>query len=450
MNRLLTVLILLVATGLAATVISLRSCARAGREDGFVFSADPARVRQINLRAGAERFSLARAGGNWEVREGDFEDLADSAQAEAVLALATRLVAYDRIPEVRDRDQLGEFGLRSSKRWIELEGDRKIRLLLGKEAAAEGRIYARIDGENDVYLIDDAIVRFTEKPLREFRDRRLTRVLPSQVDRFSISGQSGEIEIARKPSGWEILKPLSAPADAVEVEKFLARLLSLDVLGFVGPDSGNIGLYGLADGRNQAALYVEGRERPMVLRFGSPDAEHPGEVFAQFTPRDTVVRLPEAARAALDARPDTFRDRRIFPVNPDIVDLIRISSDGREVSLRRDGEKWALTESGGAARAASEAAVARLFDVLATPSVLEFSAAPPPADPPSRSVGFYSVLTENSAEENAGEHPVAKVIFYPPAGGRSLCVVEGQSGGLLVPEALAAGISADPAKWVAP
>ncbi len=453
MNRAATVLALLLALAAVAAAISLRACKPdSPGKDGLVLDLDPAGVRIIKIQSGNKPFELRRKGARWEFRANKVRDAANPALAEEVLRAATSLAALDHIPaaDIRDKEVLSDFGVRSPKRWIEFSsGSRTTRLLIGKNAAFEGRIYVRVDGAPDVFVTEEALARVVDLEPDKFRDNILSRLEPDQVHRLILRIQpDAEIELQRDASGWKITKPLTAQADEEVVRKYLISLLQLPIEGIVSDDSGDLGIFGIKEGLREIAFYAEGRETPLVLRLGAADTSAPKTLLAQFTGRDIVARVPAQVAGLLDVTPDTFRDRRLLPLNPDLVDLIRISGPESEAPLeiRRSADGWVL---GGAERKpVSPTAVQRLFDGLATLRVSEFLRKDPP--PASRVIRFYSVLSENTPEESAGEQLVASLEIGEPAEGEVEIKVSGAPGAVKVPDALLQWILADPETWQLP
>ena len=449
MSRWLTPVMLLIAGLCVAAVITLKTCVgpRAGR-DGFVLSLDPSGVNGIRIGNGGEIFELKRKGSGWQIEGGKLRDRADPAVVAELLKEAATLIYYDRISsgEVRSRDELSRFGLKSPKRWVEFEDHGRHKIFFGNESVVEGRIYALLEGSNDVFLVDDKLAGLVSAGLDKLRDLRLTDLASGQVDRVIVRREEGEMDIVRGPEGWRVVKPFSAAADETRVLEFLDSLLGLKISGFAGDDTGDLGVHGIEEGKSEIALYVEGRSRPLLLRFG---ARKGGEILAQFTPRDSVIRLPEATFDMVSAQPDQFRDRRLMPLNLDTIDLIRIGSPDSSFDLQRDGERWRVVASDGS-RPASQAALQRMITALGETRVAQFLGQSPPTEPPVRTVSFFSILSENTPEARAGEHPVAGISLWPNGEGGVIAAIDGSGGTVVVQEDLPSAIPTGPSDWSLP
>lgn len=452
MNRALTFVTVFLALAAVATAISLRSCLPSrSAEDGFVLNLRPPEVRVIRIQSAGELTELKRKGAAWQFLSGEVKDAGNSQVAEDILKTASLLMYHDKIPasEIQDRDQLSEFGLRSPKRWIEFVGQKTAKLFLGKDSAFEGRMYARLDGSNDIFVIDKSLNTFVDSEPAKFRDTILVGMNTTQVDRVIIRGsKGGETEVVRTPSGWDIVKPLAAPADTTFVERYLMSLLGIPVLAIVADDSGDLGVHGITEGKFEIAFFVEGRQNPLVIRFGYLPEAWPETVLAQFTGRDFIARLPVSARGLLEVGPDDFRDRRLLPIDGDLVDLIRVTdSSGQSFDIRRSLDGW-QTLRDGTLVPVSGAAVETLITAFAQTLTTGFLGREP--DSVTQKIEFLSVLSENTPETTAGEQLVGGVVFGVEVEGGLEAGILGRAGGVIVPAAIRGAIPPDQSAWCLP
>jgi hypothetical protein len=184
--------------------------------------------------------------------------------------------------------------------------------------------------------VSDELLKLAFRDVADFRDHRLTDLSSDQVDRVIVRRQGGEIELSRDATGWQIVKPLRALADEQKVDDFLKQLLAQRIIEFVAEDPGDLSIYGIAEGRDEITFYAEGSGNPQTLRLGTDKS---GTLFGQFTTRDSVYRLPPETWQLLQINPEVLRDRRLLPLNLDIVDMIRIRTPVREFSLRRKRDR---------------------------------------------------------------------------------------------------------------
>ncbi|HEU4677969.1 MAG TPA: DUF4340 domain-containing protein [Terrimicrobiaceae bacterium] len=453
--------ILLCALALAAVIFlaiyepltrSTRENAEAARK-GLVLNLDPSKVRNIRISTGVSQFDIKRVGNGWQLGTKP-KDRADSAMVEQLLKLAAEMRYFDRIAdsEIKSSSDLSTYSLRSAKRSIEFDGDEKLVLFFGKDAVSEERIYVRTDRSRDVFVVSDQLLKLAFRDAADFRDRRLTDLSPDQIDRVVVRRPDGEIELLRNASGWQITKPLHTLADERRVESFLKKLLDLRILQFVADDSGDLGVYGIAEGRDEISVYAEGSDRHQTLRLGTDKS---GTLYGQFTARDSVYRLPPETAELLRVSPDDLRDRRLLPLNLDMVDAIRIRTPAREFALRRQGDGW-VVKDGDSERPASGAAVQALADAVSTAEVSDYNAVSEDQiasfglESPQCQVAFFSVLSENTPEARAGEQIVGSLTIGKSDHGRVFVRVGETPEVLSVPETIMNAVPLDPSGWIAP
>jgi hypothetical protein len=459
MSRLKTVLLCVLAAAAVAFLAIYEPLTRSTREglaaqrNGLVLDLDPAKVREIRIATGVNKFDIKRSGNGWQLGTKP-KDRADSALVDRMLNAAAGMRYFDRIDakEFKAETALSNYGLRNPKRTIEFDGEQITTLYLGKDAASEERIYVRTSDSRDVFLVSDELLKLAFRDPSDYRDRRLSDLTPDQVDRVIIRTQGGEIELVRDATGWRIVKPLHALADEVRVENFLKQLLGQRIVQFVAEDSGDLSVYGIREGNDEIAFYAEGSGRHQTLRLGTDKS---GTLFGQFTARNSVYRLPAESLKLLRMSPDALRDRRLLPLNLDIVDLIRIRTPAKTFSLRRSEDGW-VVKDGSLERPARAAAVQALADALSRARVLAYDTVSDGKlaifglDRPRCIVSFVAVLSENTPETRAGEQLIASVAIGNSEKGRLFLRIGERPEVLTVSEDILNALPLDSAEWISP
>jgi len=459
MSRGWTIFLCIVAVGAITFLAIYEPLTRSTREKtqlsqgGRVLDFDPAGVREFRITSPSEELFIKRRGNGWRI-EGDDKDRANPALIRDVLKLAANLPYSDRIDgrEFRSDDDLGDYGLKKPKRKIQISGDQDMTLLVGKDAAGDGKIYVRRGSDRDVYVIDDDILKLAFQDAQKFRDPRLTDLEADQVDRVIIRRPDGQIELTQDARGWRMVKPLNAPADQTAVDAFLNTLLGLTIREVLNDDSGDLSRYGIVEGTNEISFYAEGKERHQTLRIGQATQD---SVIAEFTARDSVFRLPPETVKLLNVTTDALRDHRLFPINIDLVDRIRITFPGQTLELHRSGDDWQI-KTGTESRPASTQAVRALVDAISSAKVSEYvltsadKLATYQLAPPRIRVEFLSVLSENTPETTAGERNIATISFGAEQNGQILTRLNDSLEAAKVPASILNAVPSDPRDWQAP
>lgn len=460
MSRATTIFLLVLAVAAVVFLAIYEPLTRPARDHaaavaaGYVLRLDPDKVRSIRISTGEKVLEVRRRGNGWQLGTKS-KDRADAALVNQLLRTAAELTYFDQIQgrELTD-EALAEFALRKPKRKIEFEGADmdKVTLFFGRDAAGEKRLYVRTERAPDVFVVSDEILQAAFRDTADFRDRRLTDLNPGQIDRVIIRREGGEIELQNDPAGWQITRPLHTRADARKVQAYLDQLLGLRIVEYIADDTGDLGIYGLTEGRDEITFFAEGSSRPQTLRLGE---ERDGGRFGQFTARDSVYRLPVESGGFLRVNPDDLRDRRLLVLNPDVVDRIRIRSQDREFTIRRAASGWEVQE-GDSVRPASEAAVLAMWDALAKTEAIAYTpvAGSKPGefalDPPLLTVDLVSVLSENTPEAPAGEQLLASLALGQAANGMVYARLDDSPEVATLPPEVLNGFPRDPGLWVLP
>lgn len=451
MSRGATVFLLLAAVAVvifAAIFVPLRK--NTGKPVGSaLFDFDPDDISQIKITNGDEAFELRRTEDGWFIGP-EPKDRASVDAVRRIIEAARRTPVLDRIDarELGDRDKLSIYGLKKSRVQFDFKGDRDLPLLIGKDAVDESRSYVRFEDSRDIYLIPDELVNMILSSPQDFRDRMPFRLRPDRIDRVTIKRPSGEIELKREASGWQIMKPLSTRASTSAVEDLLGKLVKTRIEGFeVAADPGTMGF---SEPAAEVQLYGEGERVPESIQVGT-DAPQ-GGVFARLEPRGVTVRLPASIHETLALDLNTLRDNSLARINPDLVDLIRVKTPDSSFTLKRKGNGWVIGD-----KRASGAAVQRLVDALALVKAVTFEPSTVAVlektglSNPSLTVEFFAVVSENTPETTAGEQLVAGLKFGQKQEDGLLPVLNSGSPEVaFVPEKILEAIPLQESAWQAP
>jgi hypothetical protein len=146
----------------------------------------------------------------------------------------------------------------------------------------------------------------------------------------------------------------------------------------------------------------------------------------------------------LSVSPEELRDRSLGYVDIDTVDRIRIESDGKSVTLQREGAEW-VGDADETKR--SQADVEKLATVFNEAKVGGFRTAAGADETglsvPAQRITFYAWLSENTAEDAAGVHVIAGAELgnAAPDGGIYARSAAGEET-VTVPEALSEAVRA--------
>jgi len=410
MNRAATIFLFLLAAGLVVFVATTQrwrfSLERTIQPGSALFDFDPADIRFIQIKNGDQSFRIQPGDDGW-ILDAATRDTASPEGVAAIFRAALETPVLDRIDasEIQTDENLAAYGVRKSSLQLDFKGDRPLALLFGKTGADGNRTYVAFENSKTVYLIPDHLGRLISSPPDAFRDKRLAVFDPERVRRIEIRRGLSTLELENKGRGWRIVKPLDTAADDVAVRTLLETWSNARLASFEIPAAAPQAASQPAETGAEIRIFSEGSDTPQVVSFGEslPD----GLVAAKIQPRNITIAIPAELEKSTALDLDKLRDRSLVRLNPDLVDLIRWHDGGSKTEIRRHEGRWS-------------GAVERFFQILTATKSSRYAPATPAelaaADlvtPPSR-LEFLSVLSENTPEALAGEHPVLSIAIGAP------------------------------------
>ena len=457
MNTKITLLLLAIVGGLLGFIFlyekDLPKSWQSGTREHFMLLFDRNSVEGIVLTSNEDQVELRKHGNQW-MMEAPVKDRADQNAVAEILARCESLQKEPVAEGRADKKLMKTFGVSKSAIRLKLLGEEMPpELLIGKETAVEGKVYARLEGSNNVSVVSSELRNLIVRKPDEFRDHRLADFDSTGVTQAAVKTAVGEIELTRQSGRWGLSKPLTARADDGKVAAFLESVLGTQITAFQPDHSANLNSYGLSEPRGTVTFATTGRSQPVVLELGARD-EKTGGVYARLSTRGAVFLLPKESENILKLVPNDLRDRRLMRINLDLVDRITLRGAGKPpLVLQRAQEDWMVRAETPAPRPANAAKVMQLVKELQTRPVAAFvtdvasDLAKYGFDAPQLRVTFSSYASENTAETQAGEAPILTLAFGKTEGDLVYARVEDEPFIVSVNRSLLDEISVDPVLW---
>jgi hypothetical protein len=442
----------------------------AKRQAGNVVNFERDNLEGIVIQNGDDRIELRKQDQKWRL-EAPFKDQADRGAVENLITDLDSWQKFDSIPAseiAKDKNKLDEFGLSKGKLKLKLLGkDAPPEITFGNDAALQGKMYVRVGEGNDVFIAAQSVRNDIAKKPEDFRDKKLTDLVATQITRALLKTAAGEMEAARKGDHWEIIKPLHARGDDQKIVDLLAQVTTAQIQQFVAEDRGDLRPYGLAEPRGSITLFAgddksasrtdpSRGENGQTLQIGGPAAgtgeKEKDQVYVRFTARNAVYTLPKKIEELLAVKPADLRDRHLVRIDPNILDRVTIDAAGKgKTVLGRKDEAWTIVSRND--QPANSGEVTRMLDLIQAEQVTRFVedvASDLPKyglDKPRLQVTFSSFSSENTAETTAGEHPFATVAFGKVEGGDVFARLGDEPFIVAVRQRLLDDIFPDPLQW---
>ncbi|MCR5750936.1 MAG: DUF4340 domain-containing protein [Kiritimatiellae bacterium] len=190
------------------------------------------------------------------------------------------------------------------------------------------------------------------------------------ASKVTISRAGEQPIVLERTDRWALVEPFAGKVD----QQVVLRLL--DALSFTAVEDALSDLELLRLGRTRddfalaepaLSVAVEDGEKSLSVSFGSATPSSNG-VYAAVSGSDVVLVVPSSVRAAADLRAEAFRERDIFPYEPDFVtgfDLKR--ADSTLLVFTRDGDGWRVGDN-----TASASKVKEFLALVVDASAMDF------------------------------------------------------------------------------
>jgi hypothetical protein len=427
----------------------------ANRRAQNVINFERDKIDGLVIQNGEERIELKRADKKWRL-ESPVKDLADGSTVDSLLFdledwKKDATISGKEIEA--DKSRMAEYGVAKAKLRLKLQGaNAPPEILFGNNAALEGKTYVRLENSKDVFLAAQSIKNQISKKPEDFRDRKLTDTIATQVTRLSLKTAAGEMELQKQGDHWQIVKPLRARADDQKVNDLIAQITTSRIAQFVADDAGDLHPYGLTEPRGTVTIFTADDKQGQILQIGGVPEKQKDQVFVRFAPRKFVYTLPNKIETILSTKPNDLRDRHLVRFDQNQLDRITIDGPGKtKTVLARKDQNWTIVNRNN--RPANGAEARRLIDLLADEQVTNFVADVASdlpkygLDKPQLTVTLSSFASENTAETKAGEHPLATIAFGKIDGENIFARVGEEPFVVAVRRSTLDNIFADPLQW---
>jgi hypothetical protein len=321
-----------------------------------LFTLPTFRVGSLVVKGPGRDLKVERVEGKWTLLR-PVRTLAREEKIEGVVAgLAALKVADDTKGFVADNVKDGApYGLDTPTMTIELGPVTTLEtpqtLLVGQPIPDHAdQYYARRGDQDDVVAIElrDKDLRDLGTDPNALRSQKVADFDPGRAHFVRLEASEIAIELVKSSSGWQLVKPVRANADAPSVQSLLTRLDELQASAFLDPsqvadpqlDTPHLRLKVWQPGSGEKSTLEPGTEpkgEPRVnLRLGRSDPLRK-VIFARVEGDRTVLALPETFRTVLPKNALAYRDRTMLSLSP---------SQLQRLTVRRGGTTYEVSAPG--------------------------------------------------------------------------------------------------------
>ncbi|VVM04532.1 hypothetical protein MAMC_00094 [Methylacidimicrobium cyclopophantes] len=353
-------LLLLVALGLFGYIVLVdrgkQSTEEQLRTEKQIFHFQSQNVTWLRIAASDHSVTLEKKENHWRITS-PIRAEADDSAVDRLLTELEFVESERTIPskELGKVDPLKQWGLAAPSLIVEFrDGKETHGLYIGRKTAVRDLVYAKTaqDSNAPVYLVNSTVADRLDKSVDDLRNRVVFGFDSFFVQRCGVD-QGGAtpltVEVARQGTKWQLLKPLTARADATKVDEWLSALTTLRVRKFISDDGAALNQYGLASPSDQIWVDQKG-EKPKEERLliGSSVPGDPNDVYAKKVSDSAVFTLPAATVQQL-ARGffASVRDRHVVPsFSVSEVSRFEVDQNGRGIGFTKRSAGWTVDGPG--------------------------------------------------------------------------------------------------------
>ena len=176
---------------------------------------------------------------------------------------------------------------------------------------------------------------------------KLEKVFPAlkaadDVQELRVSTADGEATTLKKDNGaWQVTAPITAPADASEVNGITAALSSTEITRVVDENPSNLNDYGLSNPKIAIDFKTKDDKDFKKLLIGEKSPTG-GDMFAKRNDEKRVFLIPAYQETTFNKKTFDLREKAVLKFDRDKVDGINVSADGKTLTLAKDGADWKI------------------------------------------------------------------------------------------------------------
>ena len=363
-----------------------------------------------------DRIVLTQAAGEIELtRQQDQWQIERPIKARASQAAVNRMlkkISETPVLQFQHEEGGGELETENSSTTVTLfSGQSKVKIACGAPVSNQpGHIYVRVADRPSTFIVDESLAQTLEQKPNDLRDRRILRLNPDLIDRFTIltKGQA-TAQLSRKEGRWMISDQNDALADTDMVDRLFNTLNSNDVSRFVSDNASDLTSYGLdtpaltfafsSYSSENTAEENAGETRIATLAIGRLEGEN---YYARVEEEPYIVALPKRIVDQLPANDFSFRSHEILNLPRSDLASVEITKNGSTIALTRNQKgQWVVQGQNGSQNdLAIQTFLNTLSDLQSTAWVSEKS---PAAEPPVETIFIHRKSDQNEIVLQIGE-----------------------------------------------
>lgn len=206
-------------------------------------------------------------------------------------------------------------------------------LQIGDKTPTGGDLYAKLGGSNKIFLIPAYLENTFNRSPFDLREKTALKFDRDKVDAVVIANASGEIQLARSASNWNISKPVASKGEYSAIEGLIGRLQSAQMKSIAAKDAADLKTYGLD--KPEATVTVGAGSSRATLMIGKATPENNAMVYAKDAARPEVFTVESALADELKKPATEYRRKDIFEFRSFNANRVEITREHVTVAFEK-------------------------------------------------------------------------------------------------------------------
>jgi len=338
--------LLVVAVGLVAYAYFVESKRTPDESEARekVFTTEASAITRLDITASSgEETTLEKQDDAWRI----VEPVRAGADSPVVSGIASSLASLEVQRGVDDKPaDYAQYGLAPPRMAIAFAGadGEQTRLEIGSKTPTGGDTYARLAGQDRVFLIQGYLDSTFDRKTFDLRDKAVLKFTRSDVDSLALENGSRTIRLEKSGADWRLNSPLDARAEYGTVEGVIGRIES-GRMSAIAAEGADLDLKAYALDTPAVTVTVGAGSASATLAIGK--ATDDGKVYARDLSRPLVFTVDKALADEFDKSAADFRRQDAFefrPFNATRIEFVRGDrTDAFEKVTGEAGDTWRRT-----------------------------------------------------------------------------------------------------------
>jgi hypothetical protein len=290
-------------------------------------------INKIEIRRmGAEPVVLSK-GAAWTLTAP--KALATDADAVNAIVSTLAVLTSERLVDEKAAD-FGPYGLKSPILTVvaSRKDGKSHALHLGDDAPSGSSTYARVEGEQRLFLVPSSTKAGLEKTWRDLRDKRLLTFDSEKLTRVEL----GAIEFGKNnANAWTILKPKALRADNFAAEELVRKLkdAKMEVTNDTEAEAKWPAAFAAGTPVGIAKVTDNNGTQQIEVRMGKEK-----DYYAKSSAVEGIFKTTAEVGEGLAKKLDDFRNKKLFEFGFNTPDRVEVKQDGATYVFTKAGADW--------------------------------------------------------------------------------------------------------------